>query len=232
MRHSDHVSESEAPALVADTGPRRIAMRLRLARPTSSLRDVKPVIAPKPDLVRMAAAVRELLLAAGEDPTREGLRDTPQRVAKSFAEQIAGLRDDPARHLGRVFSSSFDGVVQVRGIDFSSLCEHHLLPIVGRVHIAYLPRAGQVVGISKLARLVDIYGHRPQVQERMTTDIVDALERHLDPLGIAVRVEAEHMCMKVRGVRRACATTLTVLRRGVFADQPERWPELAQLLAP
>jgi GTP cyclohydrolase I len=190
----------------------------------------RPRRAGKPDLPRMAAAVRELLLALGEDPEREGLLDTPMRVARSFAEQNAGLRDDPAKHLGRVFNSPYDGVVQVRGIDFHGLCEHHLLPIIGKVHIAYLPRDGKVVGISKLARLVDVYAHRPQVQERMTAEIVQALERHLDPRGIVVRVEAEHLCMKVRGVKRPCASTLTVLRRGVFASEPERWPELVELL--
>lgn len=184
----------------------------------------------KPDLVRMAAAVRELLIGLGEDPDREGLLDTPMRVARSFAEQNAGLRDDPAKHLGRVFNSPYDGVVQVRGIDFHGLCEHHLLPIIGKVHIAYLPRDGKVVGISKLARLVDVYAHRPQVQERMTAEIVQALERHLDPRGIVVRVEAEHLCMKVRGVKRPCASTLTVLRRGVFASEPQHWPELIELL--
>ncbi len=186
--------------------------------------------AGKPDLERMAAAVREMLAALGEDPTREGLRDTPMRVARSFAEQCAGLRDDPAKHLGRVFSSPYDGVVQVRGIDFHGLCEHHLLPIIGKVHIAYLPRDGKVVGISKLARLVDVYAARPQVQERMTSEIVQAIERHLAPRGIVVRVEAENLCMKVRGVKRPCASTLTILRRGVFETEPERWPELPELL--
>lgn len=204
-------------------GPDRVA----LTAPRITIRQRRTA---KPDLVRMAAAVRELLIGLGEDPDREGLLDTPMRVARSFAEQNAGLRDDPAKHLGRVFNSPYDGVVQVRGIDFHGLCEHHLLPIIGKVHIAYLPRDGKVVGISKLARLVDVYAHRPQVQERMTAEIVQALERHLDPRGIVVRVEAEHLCMKVRGVKRPCASTLTVLRRGVFASEPQHWPELVELL--
>lgn len=186
---------------------------------------------PAPDLPRAARAVRELLEALGEDPERDGLKDTPKRVAKSLAEQMGGLGDDPAVHLGRVFEAEYDGLVQVRDITFNSLCEHHLLPFMGRASIAYLPSGRAVVGLSKLARLVDVYARRPQVQERLTAQIADALERHLAPRGVVVRLEAEHLCMRVRGVQRAGASTVTVVRRGVFADQPAAWPELSGLLS-
>ena len=222
MTQLDHL------ALDASTGaergvvlrlPSRAALTKRLAR------------AAKPDLGRMAAAVRELLLAMGEDPDREGLLDTPKRVAKSLAAQVGGLREEPSQHLGRVFQAEYDGVVQVRGITFNSLCEHHLLSFMGQAHIAYLPSAGKVVGLSKLARLVDVYARRPQVQERLTMQIADAIERHLAPRGVVVRLEAEHLCMRVRGVQRVGASTVTVVRRGEFATAPAAWPELAGLIA-
>ncbi len=183
------------------------------------------------DLPRAERAVRELLIALGENPDREGLAETPRRVAASFVEQIAGLRSDPGRHLRRTFANGgYDGVVIVRDIPFTSLCEHHLLPFHGKAHIAYLPSHGRVVGLSKLARLVEGYARRPQLQEQLTTQIIDAMVRHLDPAGVAVAIEAEHTCMSVRGAKAHGARTRTALRRGVFADQPAQWPEAAALI--
>jgi GTP cyclohydrolase I len=168
------------------------------------------------DLARIQRAVGEILLAIGEDPSRDGLQDTPRRVAKAYGEIFAGLREDPAEHLGRVFEHDGDEVVMLGDIRFSSVCEHHLLPVQGRAHIAYLPSGGRVVGLSKLARTVQVFARRPQLQERMTSQIADALVEHLQPDGVIVMCEAEHMCMTMRGAKASEAKMVTVARRGTY----------------
>lgn len=174
-------------------------------------------------------AVVDLLQALGEDPQREGLQDTPRRVAKMYRELFSGLATDPAEHLARVFHEPYDEVVLLRDIDFHSLCEHHLLPFHGRAHVAYLPD-GQVVGLSKLARTVEAFARRPQVQERMTCQIADALMEHLAPKGAAVVIEAEHMCMKMRGVRKPNGIMVTSALRGAFKENAAARAEVLDLI--
>ncbi|HEX5499589.1 MAG TPA: GTP cyclohydrolase I FolE, partial [Thermomicrobiales bacterium] len=182
-----------------------------------------PSIGPRPgvvtaapfDLPRIERAVREILLAIGEDPDREGLRRTPQRVAESYAELFAGLREDPRRHLGVAFDEGHKEMVVLRDIPFASLCEHHLLPFTGHAHIGYIPQ-GRVVGLSKLARLVDGYAHRPQVQERLTSEIADALMEEVHPNGCGVVIEAVHTCMTIRGIHKPGVTMVTSAVRGGF----------------
>ena len=182
------------------------------------------------DQERLARAVRELLLAIGEDPEREGLLETPERVARAFAEMCSGLREDPAVHLGRVFQEGVEDVVVVRDIELHSLCEHHLLPFTGRAHIAYLPAGGRVVGLSKLARTVDVFARRPQVQERLTAQIADAISRHLAPRAVAVQVESEHFCMRMRGAKKSGASMITVAWRGEWKHDATARAEIAELL--
>ena len=170
------------------------------------------------DLPRIAAAVREILLAVGEDPQREGLRDTPQRVARAYAELFSGLHRNAAVHLSRVFQQHSDEAVLVRDLAFHSLCEHHLLPVFGRVHVAYLPTDGHVVGLSKLARAIEVYAKRPQMQERFTEQIADALHEQLGARGVAVIVEGQHFCMKMRGVQQRDAQMTTSAFRGELAS--------------
>ena len=181
------------------------------------------------DLERAEMAVRNLLMALGEDPEREGLADTPRRVAKMYRELFAGISADPAVHLKRVFHEQYDEVVLLRDIDFHSLCEHHLLPFHGKAHVAYLPN-GKVVGLSKLARTVDAFARRPQVQERMTCQIADALMEHLDPKGVVVVVEAEHLCMKMRGVQKPNGTMVTSAVRGTFKENAAARAEVMSLI--
>jgi GTP cyclohydrolase I len=173
----------------------------------------------RPSKEEAEAAVRTLIAWAGDDPTREGLLDTPKRVTKAFGEFFAGYEQDPAETLKRTFKEvgGYDDIVLVKDIPFSSHCEHHMVPFVGKVHIAYLPHDG-VVGLSKLARLVEVFSRRLQVQENMTAQIVDAINDHLNPRGAAVMVEAEHMCMSMRGVRAHGASTITHRFTGVFAE--------------
>ncbi|MHC4833298.1 MAG: GTP cyclohydrolase I FolE [Planctomycetota bacterium] len=171
---------------------------------------------PSVDRSRLERAVREILFAVGEDPDREGLRDTPRRVAKAYEEIFAGLRQCPSTHLQRVFSQATEEPVLVSDIGFHSVCEHHLLPFHGRAHIVYLPNDGRVVGLSKLARTVEVFARRPQLQERLTEQIADALEEHLGCAGCAVMVEAEHLCMRMRGVRAGEARMTTTARRGIY----------------
>jgi GTP cyclohydrolase I len=169
------------------------------------------------DLERVERAVREVLLAIGEDPDRDGLRDTPARVARMYAETCAGLHEDPRRHLKVTFDENHDEMIMVRDIPMYSQCEHHLIPFIGVAHVAYIPNEdGRITGLSKLARLVDGYARRPQVQERLTTQVADTLDTMLDPRGVLVVVEAEHLCMSMRGVRKPGATTVTSAVRGVF----------------
>lgn len=183
------------------------------------------------DLDRAAAAVRELLIAVGEDPERDGLRDTPSRVARSYAEQFAGLRADPAGVLGTVFDEGHSEMVLVRDIDLFSTCEHHLVPFVGKAHVGYIPGPdGRISGLSKLARLVDVYARRPQVQERLTSQIADTLMEVLRPAGAIVVIEAEHLCMAMRGVRKPGAVTTTSAVRGVFQTQARTRAEALSLI--
>ena len=186
------------------------------------------------DRVRIERAVREILLAVGEDPDRDGLRDTPRRVAKAYSEVFGGLREDPSIHLGRVFEQSAEELVTLTRIPFHSMCEHHLLPFFGKAHVAYLPQGGRVVGLSKLARTVETFARRPQLQERLTEQVADALMEHLDPAGCVVMVEAEHLCMRMRGVKCSESTMTTFVRRGVFrtdAARGDRAVELVRSLA-
>ncbi len=169
------------------------------------------------DRDRVQRAVRELLDAIGEDPTRDGLLETPRRVADMYAELFEGLEQDPGEHLRVTFEAGHDEMVMVRDIPFTSLCEHHLVPFMGYAHLAYLPSPeGRITGLSKLARLVEGYARRLQVQERMTTQIVEAMERELQPRGSIVVLEAEHFCMSMRGIKKAGATTVTSAVRGLF----------------
>ncbi|MBL78269.1 MAG: GTP cyclohydrolase I FolE [Acidimicrobiaceae bacterium] len=169
------------------------------------------------DLDRISAAVREILEAIGEDPDRDGLRETPDRVARMYAEVCSGLHEEPAEHLIKTFDVDHDEMVMVRDIPLYSLCEHHLLPFVGRAHVAYIPqKGGMITGLSKLARLVEGYAQRLQVQERLTSQVADAIQRTLDPQGTLVVVEAEHLCMSMRGVTKPGAVTVTSSVQGIF----------------
>jgi GTP cyclohydrolase I len=181
------------------------------------------------DLSRIERAVREILLAVGENPDREGLLKTPNRVARAYAELMAGLKVDPREHLKTVFHEQYDEVVLLRNIEFHSLCEHHLLPFTGRAHVAYLPD-GKVVGLSKLARLVEGYARRPQVQERLTTQIADALMEELNPIGAACVIEATHTCMTIRGAKKPGSTMVTSALRGIFKENPSSRNEILTLM--
>jgi len=184
------------------------------------------------DAERAEAAVRELLIAVGEDPDRDGLRDTPSRVARSYKEIFAGLGREPREVLTSVFDEGHDEMVLVTDIELFSVCEHHLVPWVGVAHVGYIPNEqGQITGLSKLARLVDLYARRPQVQERLTTQVADALESELKPRGVIVVVEAEHLCMSMRGVRKRGARTITSAVRGLFRDsEPTRAEAMSLIL--
>jgi GTP cyclohydrolase I len=178
------------------------------------------VVAP-PDLSRATKAVEELLVALGEDVGRDGLLATPKRVAKMFAELLKGEIEDPRRHLSVTFEAHHDEMVMVRDIPFASLCEHHMIPFVGKAHVAYIPGTdGRVTGLSKLARLVEGYARRLQVQERMTTQIADSIQEVLEPRGVLVVVEAEHLCMSMRGVSKPGTLTVTSAVRGLFRTDP------------
>jgi GTP cyclohydrolase I len=168
---------------------------------------------------RIERAVREILIAIGEDPDRDGLQHTPARVARMYAEVFAGLREAPDHHLQVLFEADHDEMVMVRDISLTSMCEHHLIPFCGKAHVAYIPGDdGRVTGLSKLARLVDAYAKRPQVQERLTAQIADEIERTLQPKGVLVVIEAEHFCMSMRGVKKPGAVTVTSAVRGLFRD--------------
>ena len=182
------------------------------------------------DIERISAAVVEILEAIGEDPQREGLLRTPERVANMYAEVFAGLQEDPEHHLEVQFEAEHDEMVMVRDIPFYSMCEHHLLPFVGQAHVAYVPgEAGKITGLSKLARLVEAYARRPQVQERLTSQVADKLMEVLDPRGALVVVEAEHHCMSMRGVRKPGSLTITSAVRGIFLSDATR-AEALQLI--
>lgn len=181
------------------------------------------------DQERIRAAVREILLAVGEDPDREGLRDTPERVARMYAELFAGLHKDARQPLSRTFTQKYDEMVLVKDIGFESMCEHHLLPFMGKAHIAYLPN-GKIVGLSKLARAVEVLSRRPQVQERMTEELADLLMDELTPRGVGVILEAAHTCMTIRGVRKPNSVCTTSAMRGTFQTNQSSRAELMALI--
>jgi GTP cyclohydrolase I len=183
------------------------------------------------DTARIERAVREILLAIGEDPDRDGLIDTPARVARAYAEQFSGLTQRPEDVLSTVFDADHDELILVRDIEIYSTCEHHLVPFFGFAHVGYIPNEkGQITGLSKLARLVDVYARRPQVQERMTSQIADALMTVLEPRGALVVIEAEHLCMSMRGVRKPGAKTVTSAVRGSMRDSDRTRAEAISLL--
>jgi GTP cyclohydrolase I len=187
---------------------------------------------PRPaavDLDRIRAAVREILLAIGEDPDREGLVDTPERVARTYAELFSGLHQDPRVFLQKTFTQKYDEMVLEKDIGFESMCEHHLMPFLGKAHVAYLPN-GKIVGLSKLARVVEVLSRRPQVQERMTEELADLFMDELRPRGVAVILEASHTCMTIRGVRKCTSVATTSAMRGSFRDNQSTRAELMALL--
>lgn len=190
----------------------------------SPLPDPSPV-----DLPRIAAAVREILLAVGEDPDREGLRETPERVARMYAEVFQGLHQNPDIHLKKLFTQKYDEMVLIKDIRLVSFCEHHLLPVVGQAHIAYIPN-GKVIGLSKIPRVVDVLARRPQMQERLTEELADLLMGELEAKGVAVVIEASHSCMTIRGVAKPDSTFVTSAMRGVFKERLATRSEVMSLI--
>ncbi|MDX1964671.1 MAG: GTP cyclohydrolase I FolE [Pirellulales bacterium] len=188
-----------------------------------------PPIPPQVDLPRLQQAVRELLSAVGEDPDREGLLETPARVARMYAELFSGLHDDPRQHLQKFFTEQYDELVLVRDISFNSMCEHHLLPFYGVAHIGYVPN-GRVVGLSKLARVVEVVSKRPQVQERMTETIANLLIEELQVKGVAVVIEASHSCMTIRGVKKPGSLCVTSAMKGIFRHNLSSRSEVMTLI--
>lgn len=194
--------------------------------------EAKAVEAPEVDQPRIEAAVREILAAIGEDPMRDGLLETPARVARAYAEMFAGLHQDPAEILGTTFDINHSELVLVKDIPFYSTCEHHLVPFHGVAHVGYIPGPeGKVTGLSKLARTVDVFARRPQVQERLTTQVVEVLEENLRPLGAIVVVQAEHMCMSMRGVKKPGAKTVTSAVRGALRDPATRAEAMSLIMS-
>jgi GTP cyclohydrolase I len=181
------------------------------------------------DLARIERAVREILIAVGEDPDREGLVETPARVARMYAEMFAGLKQDPREHTGKFFTEQYDEVVLVRDITFYSMCEHHLLPFIGKAHVAYIPD-GKVIGLSKIARVVEAISRRPQVQERMTEEIANLLVGELGAKGVAVVIEASHSCMTIRGVKKPGSVMVTSAMKGLFRSNLSTRAEVMQLI--
>lgn len=183
------------------------------------------------DQERIQKAVREILEAIGEDADRDGLQRTPERVAAMYSEICSGLHDEPDTHLAVTFEAGHDEMVMVRDVPLYSICEHHLIPFVGKTHLAYIPNEdGRITGLSKLARLVDSYARRPQVQERLTTQVADEIDRALQPRGVLVVIEAEHLCMSMRGVRKPGTVTVTSAVRGLFRDDASTRNEAMQFI--
>lgn len=182
------------------------------------------------DSAKIETAMRAMLEAIGEDPDREGLVDTPKRVARMYEEIFSGLGTEPREYLNVSFTEFHDELVLVKDIPLYSMCEHHFLPFYGKAHVAYIPRGGKVVGISKLARVADCYAHRPQLQERLTSQIADCINDTLHPLGVAVVIEAEHMCMTMRGIRKPGSLTVTSAVRGAFENSTQTRNELLSLI--
>lgn len=181
------------------------------------------------DSERIRKAVREILLAVGEDVEREGLRETPDRVARMYAELLGGMYEDPKRHLRSVFTEKYDEIVLLRDVPFYSVCEHHILPFIGQAHVAYLP-TGKVLGVSKLARLVDCFAHRLQTQERLTGQIADYLMENLKPMGVAVVLHASHSCMTIRGIKKPGSLMVTSALRGLFKKDARSRSEVLSLM--
>jgi GTP cyclohydrolase IA len=181
------------------------------------------------DLERIRRAVREILLAVGEDPEREGLRETPDRVARMYAEVFDGLHRDPRKDLKKLFTQKYDEILLVKDIRLVSFCEHHLLPVVGKAHIAYIPN-GKVIGLSKIPRVVDVLARRPQMQERLTEEVAELLMDELDARGVAVVIEASHSCMTIRGVSKPDSTFVTSAMKGAFREKPATRSELMSLI--
>ena len=181
------------------------------------------------DTERVKKAVKEILLAIGEDIKREGLKETPSRVAEMYAELLAGMREDPKEHLRSVFTENYDEIVLLRDIPFYSICEHHLMPFIGSAHVAYLP-SGMVLGVSKLARIVDCFTRRLQVQERLTDQIADFIMESLSPRGVAVVLEASHSCMTIRGIKKPGSVMVTSSLRGIFKRDPKSRSEVMSLM--
>ncbi len=179
---------------------------------------------------RIEKAVREILLAIGENPERADLVDTPRRVAEMYEEIFSGIKQEPKKELEVFLGEKHNEIVLLRGIPLYSMCEHHLLPFLGKVHIAYIPRGGRVTGLSKLARVVEIFSRRPQVQERLTTQIADIIMQKLKPLGVLVVIEAEHLCMSMRGVKKPGTVTVTSAVRGVFKENAKTRQEALSLI--
>jgi GTP cyclohydrolase I len=191
--------------------------------------DADPEVSSGVDLDRIRRAVREILCAVGEDPDREGLRDTPDRVARMYAEVFAGLHQDPRIHLTKLFTQKYDEMVLIKDIEFKSFCEHHLLPFTGKAHVAYLPE-GKVVGLSKIPRVIDVLAKRPQMQERLTEELAELLMKELDAKGVAVVIEAAHSCMTVRGVQKPGSTFVTSAMRGAFRTRLATRSEVMSLI--
>jgi GTP cyclohydrolase I len=217
------------PPKTANNKPDERAEAVDLGSLAGELDDA-PVASPHPvDQPRIARAVREILAAVGEDPDREGLRDTPARVARMYAELFAGLHEDPRAHLQKFFTEPYDEVVLVRDISFNSMCEHHMLPFMGQAHIGYVPN-GRVVGLSKLARVVEVVARRPQVQERMTETIANLLMEELEAKGVAVVIEATHTCMTIRGIRKPGSLCVTSAMKGIFRSNLSSRSEVMNLM--
>ncbi len=181
------------------------------------------------DIQKIEQAVRDILAAVGEDPQREGLKDTPSRVARMYVELLAGMHQDPKKHLTSVFAEKYDEIVLLRDISFYSICEHHLMPFIGAAHVAYLP-SGAVIGVSKLARVVDCFARRLHVQERLTDQIADFLMDSLKPKGVAVVLEASHSCMTIRGIKKPGSVMVTSSLRGIFKKDPKSRIEVMSLM--
>ncbi len=183
----------------------------------------------KVDTERIEKAVKEILIAIGEDTNREGLKKTPERVGKMYAELLAGMREDPKDHLRSVFTENYDEIVLLRDIPFYSICEHHLMPFIGSAHVAYLP-AGAVLGVSKLARIIDSFSRQLQVQERLTDQIADFIMTNLEARGVAVVLEASHSCMTIRGIKKPGSVMVTSSLRGIFRSDPRSRSEIMSLI--
>lgn len=181
------------------------------------------------DLEQIEKAVGQILLAIGEDPQREGLKDTPKRVARMYTELLEGMQGEPQQYLTSLFTEKYDEIVLLRDIPFYSTCEHHLMPFIGKAHVAYLP-AGKVLGVSKLARIVDNFAHRLQVQERLTGQIADFIMNSLEPKGVAVVLEASHSCMTIRGIKKPGSVMVTSALRGIFIRDPRSRSEVLELM--
>ncbi len=221
---ADNVASSTEPG-DEDDSVDHLAARLINGRVTGL--PVEQVV----DLPRIERAVREILIAVGEDPDRDGLKLTPARVARAYAELFAGLRVDPTSVVTTTFEANHEELVLVRDIDVMSLCEHHLLPFHGVAHIGYIPGShGRITGLSKLARLVEVYARRPQVQERLTSQVADLLMDKLEPQGVIVVLQCEHMCMSMRGIRKIGSKTVTSAVRGVFASDAKSRSEAMALI--